>query len=124
MDCLVSPTMGEGFGYPGLQCMAMGVPVIITNFSGCQDYANAETATLLEPDGFLLKQEMDGIPQFRAKKWAFVSVKKIQKAMRYVLTHPEEAKLKAAIAYSAVRQQFNFEKVSRLFSEMIRELYG
>ena len=88
-DCLISPTMGEGFCLPGLQCMALGVPIIITNFSGCQDYAEEETATLLEPNGFVFRNNMDNIPQFRNKKWAFVEASRIRRAMRYVITNKD-----------------------------------
>lgn len=123
-DCLISPTMGEGFGYPGLQCMALHVPVIISDFSGCQDYANAQTATLIDVSSFVLKQDMDGIPQFRGRKWAFIEVKKIRKAMRHVLKYPDSTRMKATIAYSYVRQHFSYKKVTELFSDMIRELYG
>jgi len=123
VDCLISPTMGEGFGYPGLQCMALKVPVITTNFSGCQDYADDSTATLLEPNGFVFRNNMDNIPQFRSKKWAFIEINKIRKAMRYVLSHKNEVKKKSEIAYVNVKNKFNYEKISNLFAEMIRDLY-
>lgn len=124
VNCLVSPTMGEGFNLPGLQCMALDIPVIITNFSGCQDYANNKTATLLEPNGFVFKNNMDNIPQFRNKKWAFLETKKIQKAMRYVFNNQEKVKRKSQWAYSEVRNKFNYEIIGNLFTNMIREIYG
>ena len=124
VNCLISPNMGEGFGLPSMQCMALGIPVIVTNFSGCQDYANDKTATLLEPSGFILRSNMDNIPQFKNKKWAFVEVKKIQKAMRYVFKNKAYAKAKANEAYSYVRNKFNYSVVGQLFIDMIRELYG
>jgi len=122
-DCLVSPTKGEGFGYPGLQCFSMGVPVIITDYSGCQDYANDNTATLLKPSGFVIRNNMDNIPQFRNKKWAFVEVEKIQKAMRFVINNKGSVKMKANVAYSYVRKKFNYKEVGNLFINMLRELY-
>lgn len=122
-DCLVSPTMGEGFGMPGLQCMALGIPVIITNYSGNKDYANTETATLIEPTGFILKKDMDGIPQFRNKKWAFLEVKKIQYAMRSVLNNKDNAKLKSHYAYSYVKERFSYDRAGKDFSRMMEELY-
>ena len=123
-NCLISPTAGEGFCLPGLQCMALGVPVIITDFSGCQDYANQETATLLKPEGFILKRNMDGIPQFRNKKWAFLTVQEIRKNMRYILNNSDEIKIKSQKAYDFVRENFNYAKVENYFSEMIGHLYG
>lgn len=123
-DCLILPTMGEGFCLPGLQCMALGVPVVITNFSGCQDYANKDTATLLEPEGYILKGNMDGIPQFRNKKWAFISVKQIRETMRYVIENYDIVRKKADNAHFYVRDNFNYQKVEKLFGEMIRQVYG
>lgn len=123
-DCLISPTLGEGFGYPGLQSMALGVPVIITDFSGCQDYANEDTATLLNPSGFILHKDMDGIPQFRNKKWAFVEVKEIRRAMRYVINNPDIIRKKAGVAYQYVMKRFTYSIVEDLFEKMIQDLYG
>ncbi len=124
VDCFIAPTMGEGFNIPGLQCMALGIPVIITDFSGCQEYANQNNATMLEISGFTLHSNMDNIPQFKNKKWAFVEVKKIRKAMRYVYNNKEYAKLKANLAYSDVRYKFNYNKIGKSFIDMLRELYG
>ena len=124
VDCLISPHMGEGFGLLGLQCMALGIPVIITDFSGSQDYANETTATLIKPKGFIFRGNMDNIPQFKNKKWAFIEVKDIQKNMRYVIENKEKVKIKANVAYSEVRSKFSYERVSKLFIEMIKELYG
>lgn len=123
-DCLLLPTMGEGFNLPGLQCMALGVPVVITNFSGCKDYANDKTATLLEPRGFILKKNMDGIPQFRNKKWAFISVEDIRKAMRKIINNPAKIMEKSKNAYEEVRTKFSYQKVENAFRDMIGILYG
>ncbi len=122
-DCLVAPTMGEGFGYPGLQCMALGVPVIITDHSGCQDYANHNTAILLRVGGFIARSNMDNIPQFRNKKWAFIEVEKIRKAMRFVMNNTGEVRMRAGAAYHHVSGRFNHKEVGRLFVNMLRELY-
>ena len=123
VDCLVTPTMGEGFGYPGLQCMSMGVPVIITDHSGCQDYANRNTATLLEISGFIARSNMDNIPQFRNKKWAFIEVNKIRKAMRFVINNRDETRMRAGVAHYYALNRFNYREVGRLFINMLRELY-
>jgi len=124
VDCLISPTMGEGFGYPGLQCMALGIPVAITNFSGCQDYANEETAILIEPSAFVLKEDMDRIPQFRNKKWAFVEVKKVRRVLRRIAERPVEARIKVSTAHNYVKRNFSYERIENLFTQMVRELYG
>jgi glycosyltransferase involved in cell wall biosynthesis len=90
VDCLVMPTLGEGFGLPPMQCMSVGVPVIVTNHSGCQDYANSQNCTLLEPSGFLIHENMDQITQFYNKKWPRIEIDTIRKSMRDVFLNQEE----------------------------------
>lgn len=124
VNCFVSATKGEGFGLPGLQCMALGIPVIITNFSGCQDYANNRTATLLEPNGFVFRRNMDNIPQFRDKKWAFIEVRKIQKAMRYIFNNQKKVEMKSNWAFSDITNKFNYKVIGNTFINIIREIYG
>jgi glycosyltransferase involved in cell wall biosynthesis len=118
-DCLISPTYGEGFGLPGMQSMALEVPIIITNFSGCQDYAIEDTATLLEPQGFIMHDCLDNLPQFRNKKWAFVTVESIRKAMRHAIDNQDEIKAKAIKGRELVERKFEYSKVEPLFTEMI-----
>lgn len=121
-DCLVSPTLGEGFGIPGLQAMALGVPVIITNYSGCQDYANEETATLIEPSKFIVLGSMDSIPQFRNLRWANVTVESVAKAMRYVLENPQKIKAKAQYAAEEVAKVYDYESTAKKFDNMLETL--
>lgn len=122
VDCLVAPTAGEGFGLPGLQCMALGVPVIITNFSGCTDYANESTATLIEPEKFVVYNDMDGIAQFKSKKWANVTVDRVRNAMRYVIENKEKVKQKTEIARAYVNERFSYPVVASKFSKLVDSL--
>jgi len=122
-DCLVSPSLGEGFGIPGLQSMALGVPVIITDFAGCQDYANENTAFLLKSNGFIMKSNMDNIPQFKNKKWAFIEVSKIRKYMRYVFEHYDMAILKSNCANYYVKDKFSYAQIGKLFTTALKEIY-
>jgi glycosyltransferase involved in cell wall biosynthesis len=121
-DCLVCPTLGEGFGLPGLQAMALGVPVIITNYSGCQDYATEETATLIEPNGFIMLNDLDKIPQFENRKWAHVSHLAVAKAMRYVTENKEAVLKKAENAAIFVAKEFGYEATAKRFDTMLDTL--
>jgi glycosyltransferase involved in cell wall biosynthesis len=122
VDCLVSPTMGEGFGLPGLQSLALEVPIIITNYSGCCDYATHETATLLEPEGFILVNDMDQISQFRNRKWAHVSPESVGKAMRQVLSNYKDAKAKAKVGAAFVATNYNYNATVSRFDRIIESL--
>lgn len=121
-DCLIAPTLGEGFGLPGLQAMALGVPVVTTNYSGCQDYATAETATLIEPSGFIMLNELDMIPQFNGKKWAHVTVESVAKAMRHVVENQKAVREKAQVAAKSVAQEYSYEATAKRFDAMLDTL--
>ena len=38
--CLIYPTMGEGFGMIPFEAIATGLPTIVTNLTGCADFAH------------------------------------------------------------------------------------
>lgn len=118
-NCLVNPTRGEGFGYPGLQAMASGLPTIITDYSGCQEYARTETSLLLSVEGFEKKEDMDGIVQFRNKLWPIISVKQLQEKMRFAYENGNRMKELAKNAYEFVQGKFNYEVVGKRFREIL-----
>jgi len=122
VDVVVSPTFGEGFLLPGLQAMALDVPIIVTDFSGPLDYASEETCTFFNKSGFTLHSSMDGVPQFRRKKWAFVSTKEIRKKMRYAMDNYKILQEKSRNGYKFVHENFNYEKTENIFSEILRNL--
>jgi len=121
-DCLVLPTKGEGFGLPALQAMALGVPVIITDYSGCTDFANNDTAFLLNSESIVIKENMDNIPQFMNRKWAEISVEQLGSVMLYVYDHPEEVKEKVRNAEQFVRDRFGLDMVGEQFSRLFSQL--
>jgi len=122
VDCLISPTLGEGFGICGLQAMALGVPVIITNHSGCTEYANAETAFLLQPEGTRYQKCLDGIPQFSRKTWIYLSPEQIGYVMHRVFEHPEEVKQKGNAGSLYARTKFGYNTTIERFKILMEEL--
>ncbi len=123
VDCLISPTLGEGFGLPGLQCMALGVPIAITEFSGCTDYASEETCTLIKPSGFVLHPCLDNLPQYAKKKFALITVEEVRRVMRHVLNNSDEIKAKAAFATGFVEDRFGYTKSVEKFDQMILDVF-
>lgn len=122
-DCLVMPTLGEGFGLPAMQCMSIKVPVIVTNFSGCQEYASADRCTLIEPSGFMMHSNMDQIVQFTNKKWPRITINSVQEAMRRVFSNKEEAANKADKAYEYVRENFSYSVAASKFDKIMEKVY-
>jgi len=122
VNCLILPTKGEGFGLPCIQAMACGIPVIVTDCTGCKDYANDSTAFLLKPEGIVKKRVMDNIPQFFNKEWAFVSVCQIRKMMRFIFESTLEIQ-KTEAALSLVKSRFSLGYVSGLFDRMFNQIF-
>jgi len=50
-DAFVLPTRGEGWGLPAAEAMAVGLPTIVTNWSGPTGFATKDTAYLLPLEG-------------------------------------------------------------------------
>lgn len=123
-DCLISPTRGEGFGYPGLQSMALETPVIISNCSGCTEYANEQTAFLLQPEGVRYEKCLDGIPQFSRKEWIFISPEQIGRVMKKVWLNSVKAVEKSKAARLYVENKFSYNAMVQRFDAMIDELKG
>lgn len=123
-DCLISPTLGEGFGLPPVQAMSVGVPVIVTNFSGCCDYASESNCTLIEPSGFLHQDIMDNIPQFAGQKWPRLKVRAISEAMKSVVDDYKGTREKAANALQMVKDTYGYDSIVKNFDNMMESVYG
>ncbi len=123
VHCSVFPTLGEGFGLPAMQSMAVGTPVIVTNFGGCREYAKPDNCTLLEPSGFMVHESIDPIPQFAYKKWPRIKVSTVQEAMRGVLSNYEAAQKKADKACGFVHANFGYRNFSDKFDQVMETVY-
>ena len=114
-DCLVSPTKGEGFGLPGLQSLAVGVPIIITNYSGVTEYANKDNAYLLEPAGFeTIKGPMDGYYQLSGCRWPFIRLEDLKQSMRLAM---EKKKIVGQLS-----RQFGYNEVAKKMDGILKEI--
>ncbi|MDD9269968.1 glycosyltransferase [Paenibacillus sp. GCM10023248] len=87
----VLPTRGEGWGRPFFEAMLMEMPVIGTGWSGQTDFMNESNAYLVKVEQLIRIQNSD-YPMFNGHLWAQPSIPDLQKKMRYVFEHPEEAK--------------------------------
>jgi glycosyltransferase involved in cell wall biosynthesis len=88
VDAFVLPSKGEGWGRPHVEAMSMGLPVIATHWSG-------PTAFMTENNSFPLPiSGLEEIPSgaFRGHKWATPDRLALQRLMREVVSHPDEAR--------------------------------
>jgi len=123
-DCFICPTLGEGFGLPAIQSMAINLPVIITKFSGCCDYADEDRCYVLEPSGFMVHECLDSIPQFAAQKWPRIKVSDIREAMRLVIRNKEQNRCKTDRAYDFVQENYSYSKIVEKFDNMMESVYS
>lgn len=122
VDCLVSPSLGEGFGLFGIQSLAAGTPVLTTMFGGVADWANEDTVTQIEHDGFVVYNELDKIPQFNNSRWMHITDMEVAKKMRWVLNNYNDVLEKTKKAYDYIFQKFNYNITAERFQEMIDQL--
>jgi glycosyltransferase involved in cell wall biosynthesis len=109
-DAFVLPSRGEGFGLPGVEAMATGLPLIATNWSGPADY--------LDPaDSFPLDYELvnpGGAGAHGTRfwgEWAEPSYEHLRCLLRQLFENRAEAAAKGAAAAARMRRDWTWERV-------------
>lgn len=127
VDALVQPSRGEGWGRPHMEAMAMGVPVIATNWSGT-------TAFLNDRNGFPLniRPQLSTISTgaFKGHKWAEPDKEHLRSLMRSVVTSlrspgsPTHSRLqeKVRVARSDIVTQYDSVPIAKLIIEATESL--
>lgn len=89
-DCFVFPSRGEGFGIDPLECMATGMPVIVPNAHGIQEYFN--------PDYMYEVKVKEKCPALYSRykgidvgEMVVCDVEDLRKKMRYIYEHQDIA---------------------------------
>jgi D-inositol-3-phosphate glycosyltransferase len=106
-DCLISTTLGEGFGLAWLEAMATKTPVIMP--------ANTMLPEFITPDkGWLCKSGGDlslytVIPNDNEVVRPLVDVNDMVKNMLEVYNNPEESKLRAENAYTWIKMNMDWQ---------------
>lgn len=113
-DAVVLPTRGEGWGRPHTEAMAMGLPLIATNWSGPTAFMTSENSYPLRIDG--LVPIMDG--PFRGHRWAEPSVSHLQELMRRVYNEKDERQSRGAQAREDMVTKFGMSKLSEQMLEV------
>ena len=116
-DCFVLPTHGEGWGLPIIEAMAMEVPVIATNWSGCTEFLHADNAFLLNAGKLV---DVEGNP---GHKWAEPSLEDLRGLMRRAVNEKYgEAREKAQKARSDVVKGYSHSAIVDAVVEKLREV--
>lgn len=86
-DCFVSLHRSEGFGLAPAESMALGKAVILSDWSGSQEYTRAEHCFPIACE--LIELERDYGPYKRGQRWADPDIAQAAEAMRQLVAQPE-----------------------------------
>ena len=114
----VLPSRGEGWGRPHVEAMAMGLPVIATNWSG-------PTAYLDESNGFplpILGLEAVGPGPWEGHLWASPSEPALRALMRRAVERPDEAAARGKKARLDMVRRFAPDVVAAGVVEQLRRV--
>jgi glycosyltransferase involved in cell wall biosynthesis len=116
-DCFVSPHRSEGFGRGIAEAMLMGVPVIVTGYSGNMDFTTDETAMVI---GYRMVPVGEGeYPGGHGQMWADVDVVELAAAMQDVARHPKARSGVARAGRRVMQQDFSIEAVGGVYRDRI-----
>jgi glycosyltransferase involved in cell wall biosynthesis len=119
-DCYVSLHRSEGFGLGMAEAMALGKPVIATDYSGNTDFLSERTGF---PVSFTLRPVQDGEYVFSdGQSWAEPNVASATDAMRQVFRDPAEREVRAASGKAFVEAHYGRTNVGRIAARRLQEI--
>lgn len=107
-DAFVLPSRGEGWGRPHVEAMAMGLPVIATNWSG-------PTAFLDERVGYPLDYHLVPVGEdmkLPGHSWAEPNIAHLRQLMRHLVNSPNEGRAKGRKARERMKSEFGIEALA------------
>jgi glycosyltransferase involved in cell wall biosynthesis len=118
VDVFVLPSRGEGWGRPYMEAMAMGLPVIATNWSGPTEFLDNDHGYLLPIRG-LVDANLEAFPNH---KWADPDPKELERLLKHVVNHPAEAKQKGKRARQVVVDRWSNMAVAKVVARHLERL--
>jgi glycosyltransferase involved in cell wall biosynthesis len=119
-DCYVSLHRSEGFGLGMAEAMALGKPVIATDYSGNTDFLSERTGF---PVSFTLRPVQDGEYVFSdGQSWAEPDVVSAAEAMLRVFRDPAEREVRAASGKAFVEAHYGRISVGRIAARRLQDI--
>jgi glycosyltransferase involved in cell wall biosynthesis/ubiquinone/menaquinone biosynthesis C-methylase UbiE len=117
-DCYVMPTRGEGWGRPFMEAMAMGLPVIGTNWSGQTAFMTPENSLLLD---YTLVEVPEvawrETPTYRGHRWAEPSRTHLRQLMRRAFADRALGRELGLRARADLETHFSYTVVAQIVRE-------
>ncbi|RNF02624.1 putative mannosyltransferase-like protein [Trypanosoma rangeli] len=115
VDAFVFPTRGEGWGLPATEAMAMGVPILVTNWGGTTTFMSSNATFAIAVDGLEDAPDGLGYDTFPGNKWAIPSVQSAADTMRYVVENPAHARAVGMRGRQLIKEHFSEEAIADRF---------
>jgi glycosyltransferase involved in cell wall biosynthesis len=119
-DCYVSLHRSEGFGLTLAEAMAIGKPVIATDYSGNVDFMNSQNSYLVDYTISRVGPDCEIYPP--EGEWAQPSVEHAAELMRRVIERPQEAAAIGARARADIATQLSPQATGTAMRRRLEEL--
>lgn len=119
-NVFVFPSHAEGSGMPPREAMAMGIPTILTNWSGLAEIANPEYNYPLTPVSIDFPEAPERINEQPGMQ-ARIDVAELMYWMRYTYDNYTEAVEKAEKASQWIMKEFSWDQCAREMLEILKK---
>lgn len=120
VDCFVSLHRSEGFGLVLAEAMALGKPVICTNWSGNTDFTSAETAALVDYE-LVPCDDPYGIYTDTTALWAEADLEDAVAKMKKVASDPVFCEKIGRAAKRHIEAWASAERIGKLMAQRLSE---
>lgn len=120
-DAVVSTHRSEGFGLTPFYAMALGVPVVVTDFGGVTDFCRDDTSWLVSVEKMSSPSNVETkiFGHLRGSTWAEPSVEAAAQAMRDCLEKSKERFERADRGRTLVRENYSYAKTAMSLLEAL-----
>ena len=116
-DCYVSPHRTEGFGLTVAEAMALGAPVIATDYGGTADFLDAEVGFPLNYR--LVEIDQDHGPYAKGAIWSEPSREHLSTLLRTVVANPGSAKTKGQRARARMHADYSASAIGQRMAQRL-----
>ncbi|WP_436699346.1 glycosyltransferase [Nocardioides sp. BYT-33-1] len=121
-DCYVSLHRSEGFGQTLAEMMAIGKPVIATNYSGNLEFTRPDNSYLVPYAKVAVPSGADPYPT--TARWAEPDLDEAARLMLQVRENPREAKERGEAAARTISEEFSNEALARVARARLEEIWA